>query len=319
MPVRKCPRCKEPTTERRRRTPVRRGAREEGDAADGGFPDRHLLVLLSRHPPPGRPEFRLHCRGCLDRKAPTLAERPFLMHTVGLIVNPKAHGLSSNPELLRSILAIDENNVQAALCPDLNALPELLTGFLDQGLDVIVGAGGDGTLHHLLNGWVSSTDKTARSPLFVPLPLGQNNGLASFFAAPDWETTLRRIRHGDFLERHVPLLRVFCSGLPQARLGLRLETRSQTAFNFVIDDLRRPKTRALAVDGLGHAGVTHGKLNVLRDATGKPGSQWEDPASELSIQGVHSFVLDGEGFELTSEAILSVRTDRTVRFADFGQ
>jgi len=43
VPVRKCPRCKEPTTERRRRTPVRRGAREEGDAADGVFPDGHQL------------------------------------------------------------------------------------------------------------------------------------------------------------------------------------------------------------------------------------------------------------------------------------
>jgi len=113
---------------------------------------------------------------------------------IGLIFNPSAQG--DKARHLRKQL--DEISDQCTLLPTEGPghAEDLAEQAVEDGFEVLVAAGGDGTVHEVVNGMVRHSDGLDRIKLGV-LPLGTVNVLARELKVPlDFESAWRVIRRG---------------------------------------------------------------------------------------------------------------------------
>ena len=134
---------------------------------------------------------------------------------IGLIFNPTAKG--DQARHLRKQL--DEIAGECALLPTEGPghAEDLAEQAVADGIELLVAAGGDGTVHEVANGLARDADALARTALGV-LPLGTVNVLARELGIPlDFEAAWRVIRRGFTRQIDLPWMELQREGKTQRR------------------------------------------------------------------------------------------------------
>ena len=134
---------------------------------------------------------------------------------IGLIFNPTAQG--DKARYLRRQL--DEIVGECILLPTMRPghAEDLAAQAVADGLEMLVAAGGDGTVHEVANGLARDADVLARTALGI-LPLGTVNVLARELGIPlDFEAAWRVIQRGHIREIDLPWMELQREGKTQRR------------------------------------------------------------------------------------------------------
>ncbi|MEL7189957.1 MAG: diacylglycerol kinase family protein [Pseudomonadota bacterium] len=137
-----------------------------------------------------------------DLAPTTLAPHSGPAPRVGIIHNPRSHqnklAAASHEDLKRDF----GPNIHIAEPGDRSALPQALTNFAQQGIDLLAIDGGDGTVRDVLTcGYAAFGDKW---PALAVLPRGKTNALAHDLRLPgewDIDAAIRAYQLGAFAQR----------------------------------------------------------------------------------------------------------------------
>lgn len=151
------------------------------------------------------------------------------MKPILVILNPEASGLRKNPALLsrlRVFPALDEAEIVVASHPD--QARKLAVTARQDGREIVAVAGGDGTVHDVVNGLLTdTTPDTIPPPQDLPavavIPLGTGNDLArSLGLSDDLRDVLRGMESAG--TRTMDLIRVEGKGGEKARWCVNMVT-----------------------------------------------------------------------------------------------
>lgn len=146
-----------------------------------------------------------------------------------LILNPEAGRLRDEPELrLRLTHHPLLREGEAHLPASANDARLLAHRGADEGRDLVIAAGGDGTVHAVVNGLMSADEGGGPRPTLAVVPLGTANDLARTLGLPDDPVeALKLMERGP---RHpLDLIRIRVDGASESRWAVNAVTGGVTA------------------------------------------------------------------------------------------
>ncbi|WP_269430928.1 YegS/Rv2252/BmrU family lipid kinase [Microbacterium mangrovi] len=155
-----------------------------------------------------------------------------------MLVNPAARGRAPRRAVADAVARLVAAGIEAVVVGGVHAADSarMLRGALDEGVDAVVSAGGDGTVHIALQ----ELSGTA-VPLAV-LPVGTGNDFAAALGIRSVDQALRLILTGR--TRAVDVARVDRAGLPSVLFGTILAAGFDSRVNDRANRMRHPRGQA---------------------------------------------------------------------------
>lgn len=115
-----------------------------------------------------------------------------------LIVNPSAGTSRSRRRLARALREAHESDLRVLETPSADAGREAARQAAEEGVEIVIAAGGDGTVHSIVSGLLEVGKSPSERPRLAFLPAGRGNDLARSCGTPrDPARALRLALRGD--------------------------------------------------------------------------------------------------------------------------